>query len=61
LTGSWKKGDNKRKGAPQKAQPDQRIVEFVRLLARQAAEQDFARELELHAKARNHGTKRREP
>jgi hypothetical protein len=45
LTGSRKDRDNRKKDAlsANSVQPDPRIVALVRLLARQAAQQDFAR------------------
>lgn len=42
-----------RKGAPGKlAHPDQRMLAFVRMLARHAADKDYARLLETGGKAR---------
>lgn len=42
-----------RKGAPRKpAHPDPRMLAFVRMLARQAADKDYARLLETNGKAR---------
>lgn len=39
------------------ARPDPRISAIVRLLARKAAEKDFARAAELHGRTRNHQSK----
>lgn len=42
-----------RKGAPHdRTAPDPRMLAFVRMLARQAADRDYARLLETHGKAR---------
>ena len=54
LTGDGNNSETIGKGAPRKAGlPDPRVLAFVRLLARHAAEQDYAKLLESHGKAQD--------
>jgi len=51
LTNGKDKDEVERKGAPAKpARPDPRLVAFVRMLGRRAAEQDYARLLKTHGR-----------
>lgn len=60
MTRNRKDGHNRRKEAlnSNSVQPDPRIVALVRLLARQAAQQDFARATEQLGKAHPISTER---
>lgn len=52
MTSDGNNSEDRKEGAPQRrVQPDPRIRAFVRLLARQAAEHDYARLLETLGKA----------
>jgi hypothetical protein len=52
LTNDGKNSETKLKETPEKkAAPDPRVLAFVRMLARRAAERDYARHLESHGKA----------
>lgn len=54
MTDGRDKGEAERKGVPEKsARPDPRLLAFVRMLGRRAAEQDYARLLETHGRASN--------
>ncbi|MEX0956368.1 MAG: hypothetical protein WDZ83_14305 [Rhizobiaceae bacterium] len=58
MTDSRQSNENRGNGAPPiSAAPDRRILAFVRMLARRAAERDYARQLEAHGKARNNSEK----
>lgn len=51
MTNGKDKGEVDGKGAPAKpARPDPRLVAFVRMLGRRAAEKDYARLLETYGK-----------
>jgi hypothetical protein len=61
LTGNRKNSETQGKDAPlATAHPDPRIVAFVRMLARRAAERDFARHLESTRNARQSTTRTKE-
>lgn len=60
MTDGKDKGEAERKGVPAKsARPDPRLLAFVRMLGRRAAEQDYARLLETLGRA-PHPTVRKE-
>lgn len=61
MTSNRKNSETLGKDAPVAAtHPDPRIVAFVRMLARRAAERDFARHLELTRNARQSTTRTKE-
>lgn len=52
MTNDGKNSETKPQEAPEKkAAPDPRVLAFVRMLARRAAERDYARHLQKHGKA----------
>lgn len=54
LTDDRKIGENsKEKASASAARPDPRIEAFVRMLARKAAERDFAKAVSIHGKTHN--------
>ena len=58
MTKDEKNSETKPKEAPeQRAAPDPRLLAFVRMLARRAAERDYARHLKSHGKAQQHSRK----
>jgi hypothetical protein len=58
LTKDTENSETLGKDAPLTGEPDPRIVAFVRLLARRAAEEDYARHLKRHGKARKDNQKK---